>query len=106
RHHALDVRALRDAVTVAAMGAGHPVGIREVGADADCDGFLADIRMYGAIDLARGAQLDRELVEFADEDHRAQHRDEIGRFVSHARPPSDETASAAASPFAAGAARS
>ena len=39
--------------------------------------------MHRAADLPGAAQLDGELVEFADQHHLAQHPDEIGRFLRH-----------------------
>ena len=88
-HHALHVRALGDAVAVAAVRAGHPIGVRQVGAHADGDGFLADIGVHGAVDLACRPQLDRELVELADQDHLAQHLDQVR--CAHWRIPSGRT---------------
>src|SRR5262249_29595230 len=88
RHHALDVGALGDAVAVSAMRAGHAVGGREVCANADGDRFLSDVWMNGAVDLSCCPQLERELVELPDQNHLAQHLDEIGRFRTHLPSPS------------------
>ena len=46
-HHAGDVDALGDAVTVAAVGRGDEVVVGQVGADADRDGLLAGVKKNG-----------------------------------------------------------
>ena len=65
-HHARHIAALGDAVAMAPMGARDPVGIAQVLADADRDGFLAGIKVREPRDLA-GLDLDvQSLLELAD----------------------------------------
>jgi hypothetical protein len=82
-HHAPDVGALGDAVAVAAVGARHAVPGREARADADGHRLLADVGMHGPVDLAGDAELDGALVELADQDHGAEHPDELRCLERH-----------------------
>ena len=86
-HHAPDVGALGDAVAVAAVGAGDAIARRQVRAHPDRDRLLAHVGMHRAVDLAGHPQLDGPLVELPDQDHRAQHLDQLRLVERHGVPP-------------------
>ena len=78
RHHRPDVRALRDAVPVAAVGAGDEVVVREIEEGADRDPFLPHAGVGGAVDLALAEEGDEALLEGADAPHEAVHPEVVG----------------------------
>ena len=79
--HPLHVRALGDAVAVAAMRRGDLVLDRQRHADADRARFLADRQMHRAVDQAARVAVLRALLEAADQIHLAQHVLELGCAV-------------------------
>jgi hypothetical protein len=70
-HHPLDVAALRDRVTVAAVGAGHVVVRPEVRAHARGDRLLAGVQVHEAGDLPRRELAVQALLELANRAHDA-----------------------------------
>ncbi len=78
-HHALQVRALGDAVAVAAVVAADVVVRAQVGAGPRGDGLLADVAVRGALHVARLEQLGRVLLEAADAVHGAVQFQQQGR---------------------------
>ena len=75
-----DVRPFGDAMPVAAMRARDAIADGQARAHPDRDGLLADVGMHRAVDLAGHPQLDGQLVELPDQDHRPQHLRHL-RFV-------------------------
>ena len=72
-HHQVDVGALGDGVAVAAMGAGDAVGSAEGGAHPHGNGFLADIGVDHAGDVALVKFFDGPGVKSTDGDHLSVH---------------------------------
>jgi len=76
-HHPVDVGALGDAVPVAPVGARDAIGRAQRGAHADGDSLLADVGMKRPVDPLCRAQLDREHIELADQDHLPEDLDQL-----------------------------
>ena len=68
-HHPVDLHALGNAVSVAAVGAGDEVVVVQVGAHPDGDRFFSGVEMNEAGDQAGGEILVQPVLEFADLSH-------------------------------------
>ena len=68
-HHLLDIGALGDAMAVATVRTGDIIGLREMRADGNGHGFLANVRMQGAHDFALAGLVFRLFLEQADAPH-------------------------------------
>ena len=86
RHHRPDVRALGDAVPVAAVGAGDEIVIRQVEEGADRDPLLPHAGVGGAVDLPVAEEGDEALLEGADTPHEAVHPKVVGEVRRLVRP--------------------
>jgi hypothetical protein len=69
-HHPVDLHAAGEAVTVAAVGGGHVVALRQRGADAGGDRLLAERGVDEAGDLAVAVELGDARLEGPDQGHR------------------------------------
>src|SRR5262249_55395809 len=84
-HHAFDIRAFSDTVTVAAVVADDAVSGTQIGADADRDRLLTTVRMHHTMDVPGFEKLQCQLLEVPDQHHLAVHIDEsIGFRFLHA----------------------
>ena len=70
RHHAVDIGALGHAVTMAAVGGFNHIVITQSGAHAGGDGFLTDVGVGEAGDLAGEEVVLDALLKLADRAHR------------------------------------
>ena len=83
--HAVDLRALGNAVAVATMGGGDLVIGLQGHADAHGARFLTDREMHRAVDQAAGIGVFRTFLEAADEMHLVQHVAQLLRAVGAKR---------------------